>query len=117
VHIDLEDMLDTMGKDVHGGLITMGDNNWQEVGGARFGIVDQGPIVDVPIPREWVIGKVVGEIPWLGTVRLWSTGTAPDYLPVNSIAALMFSVSSIAVLPVALWSTAAAVERRRGGGR
>jgi signal peptidase len=113
VHIDLNDTYRGMGSDPHGGLITMGDNNWKEVGGERFGVVDQGNLIEEPIRWEWVIGKVVGEVPWLGTIRLWLTGTAPPYLPVNTIVLLMTSVTSLALLPVALWASAVAVERHR----
>ncbi|MBI0583846.1 MAG: hypothetical protein ISF22_06410 [Methanomassiliicoccus sp.] len=116
VHIDLDEILGSM-NDPHGGLITMGDNNWNEIDGARYGVIDQGTLVDEPIKWEWIIGRVVGEVPWIGTVRLWLTGTAPSYLPENTVVLLMASVISIAVLPVVLWASARAVEgrdRKRG---
>jgi hypothetical protein len=52
MHMDLEVMLETMG-----------DNNCQEVDGTRFGIIGQEPIVEVPVAKEWIIGKIEGEVP------------------------------------------------------
>jgi signal peptidase len=113
VRIDLNDTYRAMEDDPHGGLITMGDNNWREAGGSRYGIVDQGSLIKEPIRWEWVIGKVVGEVPWLGTIRLAITGTAPPYMPLNSIVLLTASIASLTVFPVALWASARAVEQRR----
>ncbi len=113
VYIDLNHMLRAMGDHPHGGLITMGDHNWQETEGPRFGLVDQGSLVKEPIEKEWIVGKVVGEVPWVGTIRLWLTGTMPPYMPANSIALLMASVTSIAALPAALYASARALEQRR----
>ncbi len=113
VSIDLNSTYRAVAEDPHGGLVTMGDNNWEDVDGERIGIVDQGSLVDGPIKWEWVIGKVIGEVPWLGTLRLWLTGTMPPYMPVNSVFLLFASVASIILLPAALWALARAVERRR----
>jgi len=116
VCIDLGGILRTMGDAPHGGLMTMGDNNWKEADGERFGVVDQGSLVREPIKWEWVIGKVVGEVPWIGTVRLWLTGTAPPYMPVNSVVLLVASIASVTMLPVALYASAQALDnhgRRR----
>lgn len=115
VYIDLHEILGSMDDNPHSGLITMGDNNWKEIENERFGVVDQGNLVKEPIRPEWVIGKVVGEIPWIGTIRLWITGTMPPYMPVNSIVMLVAFLTSIAALPAALWLSARALEHRRGG--
>jgi signal peptidase len=112
VHIDLAGLLAEMGASPHGGLITMGDNNWYDQGGERRGVIDQGNLVDGPILWEWVVGKVTGEIPWVGSLRLWLTGTAPDYLPHNSIAMLGAVIASLIALPTALYAAAAILERR-----
>ncbi len=112
VHIDLAYLLSLMGSSPHGGLITMGDNNWLDQGGERFGLIDQGSIVDGPLEWEWVIGKVTGEIPWIGSLKLWLTGTAPDYLPQNSIMMLGAVIGALVALPVSLWALANAFERR-----
>lgn len=114
VHIDLNSTFRAVEGDPHGGLVTVGDYNWEEVGGERIGIVDQGSLVDGPVKWEWVIGKVVGEVPWLGTLRLWLTGTMPPYMPLNSVLLFLASVASITLLPVALWASARAVDKRRG---
>jgi signal peptidase len=120
VHIDLAALLESMGSSPHGGLITMGDNNGYSLGGERFGVIDQGSIVEGPIPWEWVVGKVTGEIPWVGSLRLWATGTAPDYLPRNSVVMLGVSVAALIALPVVIYLMASLWERRaerkgRGG--
>ena len=115
VYIDVREILGSMDDTPHSGLITMGDNNWKEIENERFGVVDQGNLVKEPIRLEWVIGKVVGEIPWIGSIRLWITGTMPPYMPVNSIVMLVAFLTSMAALPAALWLSARALEHRRGG--
>lgn len=114
VHINLNVTLYEMGSDPHGGLITMGDNNWDDVEGERIGAADQGNLIKEPVRWEWVIGKVVGEVPWLGTIRLWLTGTTPPYMPLNSIFLLISSLTTVAVLPIALYASARAIENRKG---
>lgn len=114
VRIDLNTTYQAVAEDPHGGLVTMGDNNWEDVDGERIGMVDQGSLVDGPIKWEWVIGKVVGEVPWLGTIRLLLTGTMPYYMPLNSVFLLLTSVASLALLPIALWASARAMEKRKG---
>jgi signal peptidase len=113
VRINLGDLLDSMGSEPYGGLVTMGDNNWREVEGKKLGFIDQGNLVKGPIKPEWIVGKVVSEVPWVGTIRLWLTGTAPSYMPVNSVVMLLASITSIAALPAALWISARALEQRR----
>lgn len=114
VRIDLNSTYQAVAEDPHGGLVTMGDNNWEELDGEKIGMVDQGSLVDGPIKWEWVIGKVVGEVPWLGTIRLLLTGTMPYYMPLNSVFLLLTSVASLALLPIALWASARAMEKRKG---
>jgi signal peptidase len=114
VHIDLDGLLAGMGSSPHGGLITMGDNNWVEQGSERYGLIDQGSFLDGPVQWEWIIGKVTGEIPWLGSLKLWLTGTAPDYLPHNSIIMLGAVVGIIAAFPMTLWAMVSWSERRTG---
>jgi signal peptidase len=115
VVIDLAYML-TAGAP-HNGLVTMGDNNWYEMDSGRYGIIDQMGLLNGPVPWDHVIGKVTGEIPWLGSIRLWVTGTAPDYLPRNSIFMLVMVLGAIISLPVVTWALASMAERmrRRGG--
>ena len=114
VRIDLNSTYRAVAEDPHGGLVTMGDNNWEDVDGERIGIVDQGSLVEGPVKWEWVIGKVVGEVPWLGTIRLLLTGTMPYYMPLNSVFLLLTSVASIIMLPIALRASARAVESWKG---
>jgi signal peptidase I len=112
VHIDLAYLLSLMGPAPHGGLITMGDNNWVDQGHERLGLIDQGSIVAGPLEWKWVIGKITGEVPWIGSLKLWLTGTAPDYLPQNSIILLGTVVGAIVALPTTLWALASWFERR-----
>jgi signal peptidase len=118
VHIDLKEMLMDMGLAPHGGLVTMGDNNWQDIDGVRIGIVDQGgiPGIDEPISFDWIIGKVTREVPWVGTIRLWLTGTAPDYTPMNSVVSLFVALGCMIALPTityGLGRTVVYVHRKR----
>lgn len=103
VVIELNPML----KYKHGGLITMGDNNFRTnaSNGRLEGIVDQSAIRavrDEPIKAEWVIGKARGELPWFGLLKLYATGTAPSYTPKNSQTNLIVSLALIIAVPVAL---------------
>ncbi len=105
VLIDLSAMLTYMEStgQVHGGIITMGDNNW-EVGpnGTIIGLIDQGsiPLVMEPVPGSWIIGVARGEILGSGYLKLWATGTAPSYTPVNSEIDLLVTVGLIIGIPV-----------------
>jgi signal peptidase len=109
VTIDLGAMLDYMTSSantdgVHGGLITMGDNNYYSgANGTLIGKYDQRWIsaVKEPIKSEWIVGKASGELPWFGLLKLYATGTAPDYTPQNSKVDLVVCLGLIIALPVA----------------
>jgi signal peptidase len=110
VTIDLGAMLDYMSSpaysgEVHGGLITMGDNNFYTgPNGTLIGKYDQRWISSVkePIQSEWIVGKARGELPWFGLLKLYATGSAPDYTPQNSKVNLVVSLGLIIALPVAI---------------
>jgi signal peptidase len=110
VTIDLGAMLDYMSSpaysgEAHGGLITMGDNNFYTgPNGTLIGKYDQRWISSVrePIQNEWIVGKARGELPWFGLLKLYATGSAPDYTPQNSKVNLVVSLGLIIALPVAI---------------
>jgi signal peptidase len=115
VSIDLNAMLDTMGSNAHGGLITMGDNNWYTNNqGGNIGRYDQGFLsVKEPIEGDWVIGKARGELPWFGLLKLWFTGTAPEYTPPNSQTNLFITLGVVIGVPIVL-DTANTLLKKRG---
>jgi signal peptidase I len=107
VVIELDAMLNYMSArgTPHGGLITMGDNNWYYgPNGTVLGKYDQKWISTVkePIKAEWVVGKARGELPWFGLLKLYATGTAPSYTPKNSQTNLIVSIALIIAVPIAL---------------
>jgi signal peptidase I len=117
VVIELDAMLNYMNAqgDPHGGLITMGDNNWYYgPNGTVLGKYDQKWISTVkePIEAQWVIGKARGELPWFGLLKLYATGTAPSYTPQNSQTDLIVSLALIIAVPVALDISNSLLKRR-----
>jgi signal peptidase len=110
VIIDLGAMLDYMSSpaysgEPHGGLITMGDNNYYTgANGTLLGKYDQRwmSAVREPIKSEWIVGRASGELPWFGLIKLYATGSAPDYTPENSKVNLVASLALIIGLPIAI---------------
>jgi signal peptidase len=120
--IDLASMLDYMTSSSfvgspHGGLITMGDNNWYESSnGTLLGKYDQKYIntVKEPIKAEWLIGKARAELPWFGLLKLYVSGTAPSYTPRNSQVNLAICLGLIIIVPIIL-DIIGTILRKRGG--
>lgn len=83
------------GAALHDGFITKGDFN-QEVD-QRLGITKDR----VPVPFDWIVGKAVGEIPWVGVIKLWFTNTLPGDTPSNSIMSIEICIAAIIALPIA----------------
>jgi signal peptidase len=83
------------GAALHDGFITKGDFN-QEVD-QRLGITKNRE----PVPFDWIVGKAVGEIPWVGVIKLWFTSTLPEDTPSNSIMSIEICIAAIIALPVA----------------
>ncbi len=105
VHLDLAGMLNYFTSnhiEPHGGLITMGDNNWSPGASGPVGTYDQQSIMKEPIKDVWLIGLARGEIPWFGLLKLWLTGTAPPYVPHNSEYYLMFTLALLIGIPLAM---------------
>ncbi|MDW5561640.1 MAG: hypothetical protein SA339_00310 [Methanomassiliicoccus sp.] len=125
VTIDLGAMLDYMTSpgysgEVHGGLVTMGDNNFY-IGpnGTVIGKYDQKWIsaVKEPIKDDWIVGKARGELPWFGLLKLYATGTAPSYTPENSKVNLIMSLALIITIPIAVDVIAAVMKKRSKRGK
>lgn len=116
VEIDLGAMLSYMAQrgNMHGGLVTLGDHNWEEINGTVVGKYDQRWISSVrePVREDWIVGKARGELPWFGLLKLWATGTAPDSTPDNSKTNLFIALGLIIAVPIVLDLTAALLRRR-----
>jgi len=106
VHIDLWQILRNMDDEPHGGFLTMGDNNWYARGGERTGAVDQTSLSDVPEPikDEWILGKAVAEIPWIGLLKLTVSNNLPHYTPLNSVASLLGVITLMSVVSMVIAS-------------
>lgn len=109
VRIDLAEMLRTMTVP-HGGLITMGDNNWEEVGDERVGEYDQAYLAseEAPLPDQDVVGRGVGEVPWFGLTKVVVEGNGGE-VPLNSKVAFGLALSliylNILALPLIVWGS------------
>lgn len=116
VLIDLGSMLTYMEArgNPHGGLITMGDHNWDVVNGTVVGKYDQKWISTIrePVRADWIVGKARGELPWFGLLKLWATGTAPADTPQNSQDNLIVALALIIAIPVALDVSNSLLKRR-----
>jgi len=53
-----------------------------------------------PVADSWLIGKARGELPWFGLLKLWATGSAPDYAPQNSRNNLVICLALIVIIPI-----------------
>ena len=122
VTVDLGAMLEYMTSpaysgEPHGGIITMGDNNYYTgSNGTLLGKYDQRWISAVrePIKSEWIVGKASGELPWFGLIKLYATGTAPDYTPENSKVNLVVSLALLIGLPIAVDVIQSYLRKRSG---
>jgi signal peptidase I len=117
VSLDLASMLEYMNSHggAHGGIITMGDNNWfPGSDGSISGRYDQKWISSVkePIMDAWLVGKARGELPWFGLLKLWATNTAPSYTPQNSQNDLIIALALIIIIPVGLDVTNGQLKKR-----
>ena len=83
------------GTALHDGFVTKGDFN-QEVD-QRLGITKNRE----PVPFDWIVGKAVGELPWVGVIKLWFTNTLPGDTPANSIMSIEICIAAIIAIPVA----------------
>jgi len=93
--LDLEDIKNRMGNDIHSGFITHGDNNPREA-------IDQLG-TSSPVKPDWVIGKAKGEMPWFGLIKLYISGNINDRNPAppSSVNMLIFTIALLIVIPIA----------------
>ena len=92
------------------GLMTLGDNNQCSVD--QGGMVVNGSSgvhsesgVAKPVRSDWLIGVAGGEIPWLGSVKLMSSGgnsPGTTYVPDSSFVYLSIIIGSILIAPLIL---------------
>jgi signal peptidase len=117
LEIDLATMLSYMFSNgrLHGGIITLGDNNWEMVDGVPVARYDQRWLTSMrePVMEEWIVGKARGELPWFGLLKLWATGTMPDDTPANSQRNLVISLGALILIPIVI-DVGSNVMRRRG---
>ena len=117
LEIDLSTMLSYMfsNGNLHGGIITLGDNNWEMIDGVPVARYDQRWLTTMrePVMEDWIIGKARGELPWFGLLKLWATGTMPDDAPANSQRNLVISLGALILIPVVI-DVGSNVMRRRG---
>ena len=117
LEIDLSTMLSYMFSNgrLHGGIITLGDNNWEIIDGVPVARYDQRWLTTMrePVMEDWIIGKARGELPWFGLLKLWATGTMPDDAPANSQRNLVISLGALILIPVVI-DVGSNVMRRRG---
>jgi len=86
----------------HGGYITTGDNKWTN--GCQYdqiSLMDENKNLVNPIKDEWIIGVASMEIPWIGAVKLFTSGTE-DQVPGASWSSLALLVATIIAAPVLL---------------
>lgn len=84
----------------YSGFITMGDHNH-----AAYGInsTDQSlGIFPLPVKMSWIDGIAVGDLPYVGLIKLFFDGGIPAGTPANSIDALIAIVSAVVAAPVGL---------------
>jgi len=101
--------------DPHGGLITLGDNNWEVVNGTPVARYDQRWLSSMrePVSDDWIIGKARGELPWFGLLKLWVTGNLPDDAPANSQRNLVISIGVLILIPIIV-DVGSSIMQRRG---
>ncbi len=82
-----------VGKD---GFITMGDNNLARYGGSAYDQSSAGgfiPICQKLVDYDMIVGVARGEIPWIGALKLYLTGTNTDEIPPNTTVNMILSIA------------------------
>ena len=101
----------------HEGYLTTGDNKWsngcqidqlrarypdlseQQIRGQ--GLKDEHGQPVQAVKDEWVVGVASLELPWIGAIKLWASGTG-DQVPSRSWSRLLVVIASIITAPVVL---------------
>tara|TARA_Y100001956_G_C4099982_1_gene177160 strand:+ start:23 stop:913 length:891 start_codon:yes stop_codon:yes gene_type:complete len=98
----------------HSGFLTSGDNNF---GGCMIDqpSANQGPgsgLVDAsgnpvePVLDDWVVGVASSEVPWIGTIKLATSGTSGS-VTAKSWYSLTFTILAILLSPIAVETVSA----------
>ena len=88
-----------IGKADYSGFVTMGDHNH-----AQFGenATDQSlGIFPDPVKLQWVDGIAVGDMPYVGLIKLFLSGGIPSATPANSIQMLILIIAAVVAAPIA----------------
>lgn len=96
VTIDLAEILREFHENMempHSGFITMGDHNVPSY--------DQEFMPMGPVKVEWVVGKAVGELPWIGIIKLW-VGNQLERVPQNSFHLFFLAITDIVLIFIVL---------------
>lgn len=89
-----------LGKADYSGFVTMGDHNHAVYGENS---TDQSlGIFPLPVKPQWIDGVAVGDMPYVGLIKLFLSGGIPSETPANSIEALIVIVTAVVAIPIAL---------------
>lgn len=89
-----------VGKADYSGFVTMGDHNH-----AAYGVnaTDQSlGIFPLPVKIQWINGVAVGDMPYVGLVKLFLSGGIPAATPANAIDALVVIIVAVISVPIAI---------------
>lgn len=92
----------------HSGFLTSGDNNnggcmidQPAANGQGGGLVDESGDPVEPVMEEWIVGIASSEIPWIGTIKLLTSGTAGS-VTAKSWYSLTITILLILLSPIAV---------------
>lgn len=94
----------------HSGFLTSGDNNFggcmidqpsANSQGQGGGLVDGGGNPVEPVKDDWVVGVASSEIPWIGAIKLVTSGTS-ESVTTKSWYSLTFTILLILLSPLAV---------------
>ena len=94
----------------HSGFLTSGDNNFggcmidqpaANSQGQGGGLVDEDGNPVEPVLDDWIVGVASSEIPWIGTIKLATSGTSQSVTSKSWIS-LTLTILAILASPVAL---------------
>lgn len=88
-----------IGKADYSGFVTMGDHNHAVYG---ENATDQAlSIFPLPVKTQWIDGIAVGDMPYVGLLKLFLSGGIPAATPANSIDALIVIIVAVIAAPIA----------------
>ena len=96
----------------HSGFLTSGDNNFggcmidqpaANSQGQGGGLVDASGNPVEPVSDDWIVGVASSEVPWIGTIKLATSGTSGS-VTAKSWYSLTFTILAILLSPLAIES-------------